>query len=179
MNFLINDGSIQVRLVNEDEKRFLSGITRKNKNLTHLKNCIDSDLVAGNGWIVKYSHNHLICHSALTQVTHTEIYSGDLLKHALQYSCVHTWLCKAMLTSRLEHSQISSYSWERQISWGRKTTVQSLINSSRCIKHQKHTGTACGLREDKEQRMLRISWQRHSQEANPRDSRTSGCVANH
>lgn len=48
MNFSINDSSIYVRLVNEDEKLFLYGITKKNKNLTHLKNCIDSDLVAGN-----------------------------------------------------------------------------------------------------------------------------------
>lgn len=47
MIFSINNDSIHVRLVDEDEKLLLSGITRKNKNLTHLKNCMDSDLVAG------------------------------------------------------------------------------------------------------------------------------------
>lgn len=48
MNFSVNDGSIYVRLVNKDEQLFLCGITRKNKKLTHLKNCMDSDLVASN-----------------------------------------------------------------------------------------------------------------------------------
>lgn len=56
--------------------------------------------------------------------------------------------------SRLERSQISSYSMATQISWGRKTSAQRLTNCSRCIKQFKSTQ----VRQQGQERMMNKGW---------------------